>query len=342
MKADSTLQVREIWAGSVSFMTRHSGMALLLTLCCSPAIASEQVSMRTTSMNKDIEVLISGSVADQQRAMLALKRAGKSAIPLLLQTLRAPHDYKAKLRVGATLESILSVPDNQDSATLQDLKMLAASRKYSDVSPVIACISAFKDDVNARQLLREIAQSHPDDSIRARALSGLVANSGNDRNEAPILQRILSSDPSLDVKLAAARELALLGDGSGRRIILEALSQSPNDIRAQKRQMQAAITAGRIGSLEFVPILERVSKDPKAYMVWKDAAEALFEIRVQHSPSQAETFAILREGLRHRLAAEWAANRLSGLADTTAQSILQEAANDESHPGRDTARRYLK
>lgn len=321
---------------------RFLGLVAVMAILCSPSARPQETLNRTRPMMEEIESLMSGIGSEMQRAMNSLRRSGQAAIPPLLEVLASPRSFDEKLRLGSALETLLSDPAYRTPETLARLRALTTSNSYSDVSPVIGCISAYKDDPLAMALLRELAGAHPNEGIRTNAIGALIHRLPREEANLQLFRKLLREDDSLDVKIAAARGLATAGDLSGKGLILDVLERPSIDIRTQKQQMEAAIVAGRLGTVDLLPVLQRLLNNPKAYMVARDASAALFQIRLKNAQGEAEALLILKEALRNRLASEWAARRLTDMGTAAAREILQDAADDDTHPGQRAARAHLK
>ncbi len=187
-------------------------------------------------------------------------------------------------------------------------------------------------DVRARPRMRTLLQSAEDLGVLKTALATL-GKIGARSDRARVRPFLAHADP--EVRVVAAIALAMLGDESGRNVLLTAIaSDNPG---AQK---QATFGLGYLDDAASRARLQAILDDPGGR--WKSYATIAITVRDMGSLSAAEKVTMLfpiARG-RSRIANRWALEELTDIDTPEARAVIRTLA-DGTRPVALSARRRL-
>lgn len=282
-------------------------------------------------------------------AIIECVKIGKPAVAKLLESLKDPSvKWEAKGRIGWALSDIFKEKKNQDPAFLDDLETLATNPDRHICGQTVRALKEFKHP-RVRKILKNVAESHPDEYERGGALGTLVDNTDKDRSEIPYFRRFLS-DKSPIVRARAAGALGRLGDTSGYGVAMESATSILSDRRKRRGvRREGLIALGYIGDKKAIPFLrgfyEKARSLPQSHEDFRLSGEAfgaLLEIEYKSLITIDDRLSYLRSKFRSSFGeARWARWKLEEIDDLRIIEIFKEAAEDKNHPGHEEGLKAL-
>lgn len=284
-------------------------MKLLITIVCTATSSLAFVAeVRSQQFEKERAEIISEDQYKQPKALGRLAKAGKPAIPTLLQIIALKDfpkkDYGSKMRVVGTLQTILHEPANRSKSTLDELGRMLESGVANVADGALSCIAEFKGDPEARKILTSFVTGHAHPKLRGAAIGTLVIFTDHDKSLIPLLRESLR-DPSDFLKMRAAGALGVLGNKDGLASCQEILRRKPGDSASNFSIKQAAEAAEHIGDPSALPLLKKVAEGEE-YSVARDAAYmAIGKIELSLISDDAGKLRYIRNSLKNEAYARW-------------------------------------
>lgn len=272
--------------------------------------------------------LVSGSALEQQDAMTRLKSGGGQSSKALIDIMEHA-DSAAKIRAAGVLGSILEDAKNRTPETFDALDELTSDKDLSAVDSAMLVLTKAKGETRAHSIIKRLAVTHENETIRAKAASDLLVVSNSDPANIPVLRDLLK-DKSAFVRLRAAGSLGVLGNVEGLSYCLDILGRSPEREETRALQMEAAISAGRIGDVRALPALRVIAQSDSYGPAKGRALIAIHMIGKRVLKSDAEKIAYLKSALKDRAVARWAGYELQNMSTQEAISALKEIAGDQT------------
>lgn len=305
-------------------MLRAASLIIVLMSCCQLGSAAEG----PLDVEREKERLVSGSTMEQQDAMARLKSGGSRSGTALLDVIEHS-DSTAKARAAEVLGGILAEANNRTPETFATLERLAAEKDYSTVDSVMRTLVKAKGDDRAHSIIKRLATSHVNESIRGKAASSLTVVSNNDPADVPVLSELLK-DPSEFVRLRAAGSLGILGKKDGLPVCLDVLNRPPEKEEARGLQLEAAIAAGKIGDSRALPILRKIGQSDSYGPAKGRALIAISTIELHGLKSKAAQIDYLKAAIKDRATSRWAGYELQNMNVPEAISALKEVSGDST------------
>lgn len=297
--------------------------------------------IRIIPISEAIDVLTSGREKEIPNAMASLKASGKSAIKPILSAILTHQRFDQVGHLSLAVESIVSNPDNRDGDVLNQIAQAIEVSSRAVATNLVPSLATFKGDKRATAILREIAHTNKNPSVRGVAVGTLFAQLNNPLDATEDFRSLLS-DSDEHVQMAAARALGRLGKNDGRDKTLEILRRPMKLHRDPTLILAAANAAGTIGGLDFVTALENLLADPEGRRFGGWIVEALNETRLTNCSTPAEKLVFLASLLPQSNRSEWAASRIARIGSPEALDLLRRTASDSTNPGSNAAEHALR